>query len=100
MPNKLKVEDYDSRMTISVEFSPTNETILILGAGFSKAISKLMPLTYELGKDVIESLPIDMPETLNAPNFRADGISFEVYFSGVAPRQRSANFVYCCKALV
>jgi hypothetical protein len=58
--------------------------VLILGAGFSKSLSKLMPLTDELGDEVI--LRVAAIEAFVLPGHFAGG-SFEVWLSRIAEDQ-------------
>ncbi len=67
---------------------PQNEDqrdVFVLGAGFSKAISELMPLTDELGNKCRELLIGDGIEQTRMPKFR-DG-SFETWLSKLAEEQ-------------
>lgn len=70
-----------------VTFEPMPNSVFILGAGFSHAISPTMPLTNELGREVLRYfLPADADE-LDAPVFGDDGLSFEAWFSWLSERQ-------------
>ncbi len=74
-------------MSHTISLAPMGKAVFILGAGFSRAISAHMPLTDELGKLVIESLPEETIRTLNSPIFSAEGLTFEAWLSWMAERQ-------------
>jgi hypothetical protein len=59
-------------------------TVLVLGAGFSRAISEHMPVTDELGNLVVERLK---PDGLNPPSRSFDGGYFEAWLSRLAEDQ-------------
>lgn len=74
-------------MAHTTSLAPMGRTVFILGAGFSRAISTHMPLTDELGKLVIDSLPEETIRALNSPIFSVEGLSFETWLSWMAEKQ-------------
>lgn len=60
--------------------------VVILGAGFSRALSARMPLTDELGQLVLAALP-DSRAGDQAPAFSTRGLTFETWLSWLATRQ-------------
>jgi hypothetical protein len=74
-------------MAHTTSLAPMGRTVFILGAGFSRAISAHMPLTDELGKLVVDSLPEETIPALNSPIFSTEGLSFEAWLSWMAEKQ-------------
>ncbi|WP_295851397.1 hypothetical protein [uncultured Microbacterium sp.] len=57
-------------------------TAYVLGAGFSRAASREMPVTDELGRRAAKRLELD-----GLPNFHPEGITFESWLTWLAERQ-------------
>ncbi|WP_426736976.1 hypothetical protein [Plantibacter sp. 2H11-2] len=63
--------------------APTSpKTAYVLGAGFSRAASREMPITDELGQRAALRLGLN-----DLPQFQADGITFESWMTWLAERQ-------------
>ncbi len=73
-----------SQMTLP-ESSESVTTALLLGAGFSRAVSAHMPLTDELGEAVVERLSLH-PDPRVPPGGFHDG-AFETWLSHLATEQ-------------
>lgn len=61
--------------------------VLILGAGFSKAISDHMPLTNPLGSQVIKAAGLEDDPRVPASGFDDNGVTFEAWLSTLAEDQ-------------
>jgi hypothetical protein len=60
--------------------------VFVLGAGFSRAISRVMPLTDDLGHAVLEELRDRLPPRLAVTDFPS-GLNFEAWLSQLAADQ-------------
>ena len=67
------------------ESSAESTTVLLLGAGFSRALSAHMPLTDELGEAVVRRLHLSSDARLPPDGFR--GGVFETWLSHLADEQ-------------
>lgn len=74
-------------VTITTRFpEPGRRTVYLLGAGFSRALSSKMPVTDELGAEVLALLGDALGSNV-VPEFQADGLTFETWLSWLAERQ-------------
>ncbi|GAA1230202.1 hypothetical protein JOF42_000364 [Microbacterium phyllosphaerae] len=62
-----------------------SRTAYVLGAGFSYAVSELMPMTDRLGAAVAEEL--GLRGSVQVPDFAQSGITFETWMSWLAEQQ-------------
>ena len=69
------------------KFAPLRQTAVILGAGFSRAISEEMPLTNQLGLAVIARMSESLRNEIDAPKFSDSDLTFESWLTWLSEDQ-------------